>query len=110
MIAGRKGDNGDWTDGDWSDFDTLIVDEASRVTDAEFLIGAYRSRRWILVGDEHQLPPYVEQDEEHFLHALVSLRMVEQGVAPDAKTAVDLFENWWEEDEELRQFRRESRC
>lgn len=95
-------------EGDWSDFDTLIVDEASRVTDGEFLIGAVRSRRWILVGDEHQLPPYVEQDEEHFLHALVALRMVEQGVSLDVKTAVEQLETWWEEDEELRQFRRDS--
>jgi hypothetical protein len=44
----------------------------------------------------------VEQGEEHFLHALVSLRMVEQGVAPDIRTAVEQLENWWEEDEELR--------
>ena len=33
------------------DFDLLIVDEASRVTDAEFLIGAVRARSLILVGD-----------------------------------------------------------
>jgi hypothetical protein len=108
MIAGKKGNNGERVDGEWSDFDTLIVDEASRVTDAEFLIGAVLSRRWILVGDEHQLPPYVEQDEEHFLHALVALRMAEQGVALDVTTAIEKLENWWEEDEELRQFRRES--
>ena len=85
MISGTKNEKGERKAGEWSEFDTLIVDEASRVTDAEFLIGAVRSRRWILVGDEHQLPPYVEQDEEHFLHALVALRMVEQGDAPDAK-------------------------
>ncbi len=108
MISGTKNEKGERKAGEWSEFDTLIVDEASRVTDAEFLIGAVRSRRWILVGDEHQLPPYVEQDEEHFLHALVALRMVEQGDAPDAKSAVAQLESWWEEDEELRQFRRKS--
>ena len=58
-------------------FDTLIIDEASRVTDGEFLIGAVRARRWILVGDEHQLPPYVEQNDEHFLHALSALNQAE---------------------------------
>lgn len=107
-IKGTTGEDGEWNNGEWGEFDTLIVDEASRVTDAEFLIGAVRSRRWILVGDEHQLPPYVEQDEEHFLHALAALRMAEQGDAPEVTTAVEKLESWWEEDEELRQFRQES--
>ena len=106
-IKGTQ-EHGVWKEGEWGDFDTLIVDEASRVTDAEFLIGAVRSRRWILVGDEHQLPPYVEQVEEHFLHALAALFMAEQGDAPDVDTAIKKLESWWEEDEELRQFRRES--
>ena len=33
-------------------FDTLIIDEASRVNDAEFVTAALRCRKWILVGDE----------------------------------------------------------
>ena len=45
---------------DLGDFDLVIFDEASRMTLAEFLIGSTRARRWILVGDEHQLPPYVD--------------------------------------------------
>ncbi|QXJ22860.1 hypothetical protein AGRA3207_003928 [Actinomadura graeca] len=32
------------------EFDALIVADAGAVTDAEFLIGAVRARRWILVG------------------------------------------------------------
>ncbi len=87
--------------------DTFIVDEASRVTDSEFLIGAARAKRWILVGDEHQLPPYVEQDDEHFLHALSSLHQLEQNPV-DLETAVDELGKLWEEDEELHKFRRES--
>jgi hypothetical protein len=88
-------------------FDTLIVDEASRVTDAEFLIGATRARRWILVGDEHQLPPYVEQNDEHFIHALSALHQSEfTGKQLDA--AVEELGLLWEEDEELHQFRRTS--
>jgi len=108
-------------------FDTLILDEASRVTDAEFLIGANRARRWIMVGDEHQLPPYVEQNDEHFLHALSALYRAESSLptAADGKSAVSLAEDspgmpmlledavhelgdLWEEDEELHRFRRES--
>ncbi|WP_242910974.1 hypothetical protein [Actinomadura terrae] len=32
------------------EFDALIVADTGRLTDAEFLVGAVRSRRWILVG------------------------------------------------------------
>lgn len=88
-----------------SDFDTLIVDEASRVVDSEFLIGAVRARRWILVGDEHQLPPYVEPDDEHHLHALSALQMVGRGALADLSTAVDHLGKRWTEDEDLHQFR-----
>lgn len=88
-------------------FDTLIIDEASRVTDSEFLIGAVRAHRWILVGDEHQLPPYVEQNDEHFIHALSALH--QSHVSGQAiETAVDELGHLWEEDEELHRFRRDS--
>lgn len=111
-------------------FDTLIVDEASRVTDSEFLISANRARRWILVGDEHQLPPYVEQNDEHFIHALSALNRVESSLNPHKdedeanefhplsenspgmpellETAVNELAELWEEDEELHRFRRDS--
>lgn len=99
-----------------ADFDTLIVDEASRVVDSEFLIGAVKARRWILVGDEHQLPPYVDPVDEHHLHALAALHMTEAGSSgrSDGSAAVDLPEaiknlgELWVEDEELHQFRSES--
>jgi hypothetical protein len=96
-----------------ADFDTLIVDEASRVVDSEFLIGAVRARRWILVGDEHQLPPYLDQGDEHHLHAMAALHMTEAEPAGEA-APVDLPEavkhlgELWVEDEELHQFRSES--
>lgn len=93
------------------DFDTLIVDEASRVIDSEFLIGAVRSRRWILVGDEHQLPPYVEQNDEYFLHALTALYRQERGEADSLEDSVrHLAKLWQEEDEELRRFREKTVC
>lgn len=61
-----------------ADFDTLILDEASRVIDADLLVPAVRARRWILVGDERQLPPYVDQETEQHIHALLALRAAEQ--------------------------------
>jgi hypothetical protein len=88
-----------------TDFDTIIVDEASRVTDSEFLIGARQARRWILVGDEHQLPPYVHSPDEHHLHALAALHMTERGAAPNLKSAVKHLNTLWREDEELHQLR-----
>ncbi|MEV0895688.1 AAA domain-containing protein [Actinoplanes sp. NPDC049802] len=91
-----------------SDFDTLIVDEASRVVDSEFLIGAVRARRWVLVGDEHQLPPYVEPADEHHLHALSALHQVALGKATDLPAAVRQLGRLWTEDEEIHQFRTET--
>jgi hypothetical protein len=90
-----------------ADYDTLIVDEASRVTESEFLIGAVRARRWVLVGDEHQLPPHVDTDDEHFLHALTALHRVASGRSPSLEEAVREVGELWKEDEELRKFRDE---
>jgi len=87
------------------DFDTLIVDEASRVVDSEFLIGAARARRWIMVGDSHQLPPYVEPAYEHHLHALAALHKAGQARQPDLRTAANELAAVWREDEEMRAFR-----
>ena len=42
------------------EFDLCIVDEASKATVTELLVPLSRSRRWILVGDRQQLPPFVE--------------------------------------------------
>lgn len=91
---------------DW-DFDTLIIDEASRVTDGEFVIGAVKAKRWILVGDEHQLPPYVDQGDEYFLHALASIYSHEIA-GGDLESHVRQLGAMWREDEELHQFREHS--
>ena len=87
--------------------DTLIIDEASRLTDSEFLIGAVRAKRWILVGDEQQLPPFVEQSDEHFIHALLALRHADQS-GTRISSAVEELADWWHEDEEHHRFRIES--
>ncbi|MCB9551092.1 MAG: AAA family ATPase [Myxococcales bacterium] len=41
-------------------FDVLIIDEASKTTFQEFLVPAQLARRWIIVGDVRQLPPFSE--------------------------------------------------
>lgn len=44
-------------------FDVLIVDEVSKMTLSEFLAIAVKAKRWILVGDPQQLPPYNGSEE-----------------------------------------------
>ncbi len=44
----------------WPHFDVLILDEASKTTFQEFLVPAQLARKWIVVGDVHQLPPFTE--------------------------------------------------
>jgi serine/threonine protein kinase len=43
------------------DFDLCIVDEASKATPTEMLVPLSRSRRWIVVGDHRQLPPFLDE-------------------------------------------------
>ncbi|MGP3927932.1 AAA domain-containing protein [Streptomyces sp. 8N616] len=42
-------------------WDVLIVDEASKTLIQEFLVPALMARRWIVVGDIHQLPPFADR-------------------------------------------------
>ena len=48
-------------------YDLCIVDEASKATPTEILIPMVRSRRWIIVGDPKQLPPFFEELGEDLL-------------------------------------------
>jgi hypothetical protein len=50
-------------------YDLCIVDEASKATATEILIPMSRSRRWIIVGDPKQLPPFFEEFGEEILSA-----------------------------------------
>jgi len=43
-------------------FDLCIIDEASRATAPELLIPMARAQRFVLVGDERQLPPYIDRE------------------------------------------------
>jgi len=40
-------------------FDYIILDEASKTSLLEFLVPAIHARRWVIVGDDCQLPPYM---------------------------------------------------
>ncbi|WP_183155214.1 serine/threonine-protein kinase [Mycobacterium kansasii] len=42
-------------------FDLCIIDEASKATATETLIPMIRARRWVLVGDDKQLPPFLDE-------------------------------------------------
>lgn len=53
-------------------FDVMIMDEASKATITDFLVPAARAKRWILVGDHRQLPPYIDLGE---LEAVISERI-----------------------------------
>lgn len=44
-------------------FGLLIVDEVSKMTLPEFLAIAVKAKRWVLVGDPAQLPPYNNSEE-----------------------------------------------
>ena len=89
------------------DYDTLIVDEASKVTVAEFLIPARQARRWILVGDEKQLTPYVDPDVEHHIHAMAAIQLSERDARYSLSDAVKHLGTLWKtlEDAERHPFR-----
>ena len=44
-------------------FDYIILDEASKTSLLEFLVPAIYARRWVIVGDDCQLPPYMGRIE-----------------------------------------------
>lgn len=48
-------------------YDLCIIDEASKATATEILIPMARSKRWIIVGDPQQLPPFFEDFGEELM-------------------------------------------
>lgn len=58
------GDGGQFEE---KEFDLLVIDEAGKVTEPEFLVAANRARHWVLVGDHKQLPPFYDQFLDPFI-------------------------------------------
>jgi serine/threonine protein kinase/energy-coupling factor transporter ATP-binding protein EcfA2 len=46
------------------EFDLVVIDEASKATPTEALTAMVRGKRWILVGDQKQLPPFADDSLE----------------------------------------------
>ena len=76
-------------------FDLVICDESSRVTRGEILTPASRADRVVLVGDEHQLPPYVENRDEQLLQAFAVLDRTREHSAERLKEAADELAQEW---------------
>ncbi|RAY15677.1 hypothetical protein DPM19_07785 [Actinomadura craniellae] len=69
-------------------FDVLVVDDAGRVPDGDFLVAASRAGRWILVGDTAPPPRPYEVYEDH-VRALGALhRAADAGDLASAVEAV----------------------
>lgn len=68
-------------------FDWVIVDEAARATPSEVLVSLVHGRRFVLVGDHRQLPPFLDLETKRDLAAA--------GVAPE-RAQKSLFEEIFE--------------
>lgn len=86
-------------------FDLVICDESSRVTRGEILVPADRATRVILVGDEKQLPPYVEADDEQLIQALATIQLSEARPEAFPELAQRLCDAWNVDEPEFRPVR-----
>ena len=87
------------------DFDLMICDESSRVTRGEILVPADRAARIVLVGDEKQLPPYVEADDEQLIQALATIQLSESRSEALPEMAQRLCDAWNVDEPEFRPVR-----
>lgn len=60
VVAGTCIGIGGIPQGSLGEFELCILDEASKATPTEALVPLVKSKKWILVGDSKQLPPYVD--------------------------------------------------
>ncbi|MFI5955204.1 AAA domain-containing protein [Cryptosporangium sp. NPDC051539] len=49
-------------------FDVAIIDEAAQIALPSTLVPLVRARRSVLVGDHHQLPPFVDEEVDEWLN------------------------------------------
>lgn len=69
-------------------FDWVIVDEAAKALDSELLTALQAGRRFLLVGDQRQLPPYLDRNVQEAL--------ADMGI-PHEQYAKSLFERLYEQ-------------
>jgi superfamily I DNA and/or RNA helicase len=87
------GDKGDFVE---KEFDLLVVDEAGKVTEPEFLVAAARAKRWVLVGDHKQLPPYYDKILDPYLVSANKSRETANQPLLDAQAIrQSIFERLW---------------
>jgi superfamily I DNA and/or RNA helicase len=70
------------------EFDLCIVDEASKAASTELLVPMAQARRWVLVGDPKQLPPFVE-------HALLRPPLLAEHELSENDVRETLFDRLW---------------
>jgi hypothetical protein len=80
------------------EFDLLIIDEAGKVTEPEFLVAATRAKRWILLGDHKQLPPYYDRKFDGIFDAVNKIRKKKvRPVLDPMPLRISFFENIWDQ-------------
>jgi hypothetical protein len=80
------------------DFDLLVLDEAGKVTEPEFLVAAARAKRWILLGDHKQLPPYYDRRVDQLFVTINAMRSSRGDPAlPSAALRESYFEHLWQQ-------------
>jgi len=63
------------------DFDLVIADEAGQIGVHDLLMPLVRARRALLVGDHHQLPPFVERELQDWLKQLSEEQLEDLGLS-----------------------------
>ncbi|GAA1005859.1 hypothetical protein Aple_040210 [Acrocarpospora pleiomorpha] len=66
------------------EFDLVIVDEAGQISTPNLLVPLVRGKRTLLVGDHHQLPPYLDEEIRAWADGL----RADNEVAPEAAEAI----------------------
>ncbi len=63
IIQRASGDGAHRDDGSIPAFDVAVIDEAAQITEPMTVAAIVRARRFILIGDERQLPPVVSAND-----------------------------------------------
>jgi signal recognition particle GTPase len=71
------------------EFDLVIADEAGQIGLPDLLVPLVRAKRAVLVGDHHQLPPFVDSEvQSYFRNLSPQERQAIGGVDEDADTTI----------------------